>query len=399
MPQYKWYGINLEGKTCTGMQVAQSHHELTSVLFQEEVALLGYRIKRPTPFIHTVSLEEKITFFKQLRLLLAAGIFLDQSLQLIMHQIKKNYFKAVIQDILTDIQNGSTLAHAFRNYPFIFDELSMVIIQSGQESGRMIAALDELSNYQELFLNFKKKIRAILLMPCITFIFFLLIAAIIMIIIVPRFNTLFSSCNQACSTSTTFIFVLSDFVRTIWFPIYSILALLVMMGIKYVIKRTERMHRMMHWCMASLPLLKSITHQITFVYYFQSLALLTKTGIHLVIALEIAQQSIHNYYVRARMERVHQAILEGTSFSAAIMQEQRLFSDQIVALLAVGNESACMPFVFEQIALVYKEQINRTLTTLATLVQPLLMIILGLLITSLVFALYVPLFNLSSVIG
>ncbi len=399
MPQYKWYGIDIMGKTRSGVFVAHSHEELSSLLFQEQIALLRYAIKKPFPLIHTISLAEKITFFRQLRLLLAAGIYLDQALLLIMHQIKKNYFKAIIQDVLTDIQNGITLAHALRNYPLVFDELSIVIVQAGQESGTMVPALEELCTYQELFLNFKKKIRSILLMPFITFVFFVLIATIIIVVIVPRFNALFSSCNQSCSTSTAFIFLLSDFVRTIWFPIYSILAAIIITGISYVLKRSKVMLRAIEWGMVTIPILKTITHHITFVYYFQSLALLTKRGIHLVTALEIAQQSISNYYLRAAMARVQCAILEGASFATAIKNEKSLFPDQVVALLAVGHESACMPFVFEQIAQLYKEQINRTLTTLATLLQPLLMIILGLLITSLVFALYVPLFNLSSVIS
>lgn len=396
MPHFKWYGIDLSGKVQSGVMVARSSEEISSFLFNENIALLQCQTKKQIPFFERVPLPLKISFFKQLTLLLGSGIFLDQALQLVLHQIKSRFFKAIVHDIALDIQHGVPLSNALKNYPTIFDNLTIAMVEAGQESGNLVQALNQLCDHQEILLEFKKKIQAVLLMPAITFIFFIIIALIIFIIIVPTFSDMIISSNQPLSKNTEYMILLSDFIRSKWSGIYLSLVLFFAFVIKYYVLKISRIKSIVHYCVLKLPLIGVVIKNITFAYFFQSLAILTQTGVHLVTALSIAHQSIDNSILKNKLELVRGLIAQGNSLSQSISQQSELFSDHIVALLAVGQESGCLPFIFCQIATVYKEEISRLLTTIATLLQPLLMIILGLLITMLVFALYVPLFNLSS---
>jgi type IV pilus assembly protein PilC len=399
MPHFKWCGIDLSGKLHSGMMLARSPEELSSYLFNENIALVRYQLKKPIPFLQRIPLQIKINFFKQLSLLLGSGIFLDQALQLVLHQVKNRFFKAVIEDILIDIQHGVSLSKALKNYPTIFDNVTIAMVEAGQESGTLVHALEQLCDHQEILLDFKKKIKAVLLVPAITFLFFIIIALIIFLVIVPTFGTMFISANQQLSKSTELIIWTSDFIASKWSVVCLMVILFFTVFIKYYILRITQIKFLTQYCLLATPIIGVVIRNSTFAYFFQSLAILTKTGVHLVTALSIAHQSIGNVILKNKLEQIHTTLAQGNSLSLSVSQQPNLFSEQIVALLAVGQESGCLPFIFYQIASLHKDHVNRLLSTIATLLQPLLMIILGLLITMLVFALYVPLFNLSSVIA
>lgn len=399
MPYFKWYGIDLAGKLCSGVMMTRTEQELSALLHHDDIALLHCKTKKPLPIIQTVSLEMSVTFFRQLSLLLRSGIFLDQALSLVSHQLKKRFFNDIVHDVLTDIRHGVSLSHALSNYPTVFDNVTVQMVQAGQESGKLVEALDQLCTYQETIVQFRKKLYATLLMPAITFIFFIILALIIFVIIVPTFSSMFDSVGQQISTSTAFIIAVSDFIRS-WKIFLSFLAIIVgAIGIRYGIRMSKKMQHGTEYCLLALPLIGDVVKNITFVYFFQSLALLTQTGVHLVTALALARDTIGITILKNKISLLCEAIEQGNSLSGALQNHHDLFSEYVVAMLAVGQESGCLPFIFNQVSLVYKEQINRILTIIATLIQPLLMVILGLLITMLICALYVPLFNLSSVIS
>ena len=398
MPHFKWQGINLSGKVCSGTTMARSVEELSSLLFNEDIALLAFQPKKPLPFIQAVSLDLKINFFKQITLLLGSGIFLDQALQLVVHQIKHRFFKSAVCDILMDIHHGVTLSNALKNYPMLFDDLTIQMVETGQESGKLVEALEQLCDHQETVALFRKKLRLVLLMPAITFLFFIIISLIIFIVIVPTFSSMFISSGQPLSKNTEYMIMISDFIRSWWSVVVVVGVMAVGFIVRYYVFTYKPLKRSIEYCLLAMPIVGGLLRNMTFAYFFQSLGILTKAGVHLVTALSIACQSIGNSVLKDKIELLLEDIQQGNSLSQALSQQPDLFSDHIIALLSVGQESGCLPFIFDQIALLYKEQVNRLLTTLATLVQPLLMIILGLLITMLVFALYVPLFNLSAVI-
>lgn len=394
----KWKGIDLSGAQRAGVMTVRSKEELAARLFHQDISLLSMSYKKPLPIVHSLALHEKIDFFKQMGLLLSSGIFLDQALLLVMHYSKKKFFKETIYDILLDVQHGMSLSKALKNYPTLFDSLTIQMIETGEESGKLSEALEYLCIHQEMIFQFKKKVKAVLLMPCITFLFFLVIASIIFAVIVPSMGSMIHSSGQPLSATTRALLMTSNFVRNGNNMILLIIGSLgSLCGCWYLFSFCQ-IRSFVDACLVRMPLIGALISDITFVYFFQSLAILTKTGVHTVTALSIAYQSVGNKVIKHRISSLVDAIDEGHPLSTAAVQQEKLFSEHVLALLSVGQESSCLPFIFGQIALLYKERIDKFLTTMGTLVQPLLMIILGLLITALVFAVYVPLFNLSTVV-
>lgn len=399
MAYMRWKGIDLTGMNRSGIMMVRCQQELAMKLFQKDIALLSSSYKKPMPIFHALSLEQKIDFFKQLALLLGSGIFLDQALLLMMHYTKKRFFKVIIQDILLDVQHGARFSMALKNYPTIFDVLTIQMIETGEESGKLVEALGYLCMHQDMVFQFKKKVKTVLLMPLITFLFFIAIASIIFIVIVPTLGSMITTSGQNLSTTTCCMLMISEFLHSR----KSIMALVgglsgLIVGGCYIFS-WPKVKESIQYCLVRTPLLSGLIYDSIFVYFFQSLALLTKTGVHTVTALVIAHQSIGNKTIKNQIGMMLDAVQEGHTLTEAAMQQNTLFSEHVLALLSVGQESSCLPFIFGQIAALYKERIDKFLTTMATLVQPLLMIILGLLITALVFAVYVPLFNLSCVIA
>lgn len=235
-------------------------------------------------------------------------------------------------------------------------------------------------------------------MPAITFLFFIIIALIIFIMIVPTFAVMLTSTGKTIAPLTHSMIMISEFIRS-WRPV-AVMAVVIVTGllIRYYSMATKRIKHGIDTCVLALPCIGNLIKKSVFAYYFQSLALLTKTGVHLVTALAIANQSLSHTVLYQAFEELLADVEQGNSLSVALARQPKLFSEHSVALISVGQESGCLPFVFGQIAALYKDQINRLLATIATLLQPLLMIILGLLIGLLVFSLYAPLFNLSEVI-
>lgn len=341
MPQFRWFGIDLGGRMHSGTMMARSVDELSSVLFNDEIALLKCTLKKPLPFIQSVPLHVKIEFFKQLGLLLSSGIFLDQALYLIVHQIKNRFFKTVVQDILIDIQHGVSLSRALRNYATIFDDVTISMVEAGQESGDLVQALKELCDHQEMFLHFKKKVQSILLMPAITFLFFIGIALIIFTIIVPTFSVMFVSANQPMTRNTEYMILLSDFLRSRWSVIAGLIIVCAVGVIKYYVLTCASLKKIVQQCLLKTPVIGTLIRTITFAYFFQSLALLTKSGVHLITAFSISYQSIGNIVLKQYIEQIYDALSQGNSLSQSVNQQSHLFSDHIMALISVGQESGC----------------------------------------------------------
>lgn len=398
MPFFKWYGVDLEGKKRSGSMMARSHAQLDALLLQNNIACLKSRQTKPFVLMWRVPLAVKVQFFKQLSILLGSGIFLDQALELLIHQINNRAFKIVVQDILVSVQHGVRLSQAIMDHPFFFDVLTAHMIEIGQESGKLSQALEQLCVYQENILHFKKQLRNAALLPMITFFFFLIIALIIFIVIVPAFASLFLSTGQQLPEATRIMLQISEFLRHPWTLFGSIMVSIGILISYCCFERTRVYNKLMYW-LYYIPFFGALSVQAMCAYFFHSLFLLTQTGVHLIAALSIVQDMMHHPLMKSIVQTMQQDIQAGISINNALSKYEKIFPLPIQALIAVGQESACLPFMFMQASMLYKEQVSRKLMIISTILQPVLMISIGLMITFLIFAVYLPIFNMSSVIN
>ena len=398
MPFYKWYGVDLEGNKRRGTMMARSVSELDTVLLQSDIACLKWYATKPFVMSKRVPLSMKVQFFRQLAILLQSGIFLDQALELLLHQINHRAFNAVVQDILLSVQHGSRLSQAVMDHPAFFDLLTMHMVEIGQESGKLSQALEQLCHYQDSILHFKKKVRSSAILPIITLLFFVVIALIIFMVVVPAFATLFLTTGQALPQITHYMIAISTALRSPWLWIGSLMTLATVFIGCFFLERSSFYNKILYY-FYHVPFLGPLASQATCAYFFHSLSLLTQAGVHVITALRVVQETMMSSLMKKLIQSIKDDVEQGIPMCQALQRHSAFFPAPVQALIEVGQESGCLPFMFMQASALYKDTVNRRLTVLTTILQPALMIIIGLMITFLIFAVYMPIFNLSSVIS
>lgn len=397
MPYFKWVGVNLAGVTRTGKTFAQSEQALDAMLFKRDVALLRCNQCHPSFFGRSISLKQKIDFFHQLSILLKSGILLPEALMVINEQLDNPRLQEVVNAVSRDVASGLLFSDALRKFPDLFNQVMVQMVHVGNEAGILAESLTMLSGYLESHQEFNKRMRAALLMPILTLIFFLIIAVLIFTIIIPQFTILFSSAKQQLPPLTRKLILVSDFIRS-WYAV----VVLVGIGMIFVMARKYAQSPGGRWRVDGLalrlPIIADVVRYSAMMYLCRSLAMLLKGGMPLVPAMRSAKNSVTNVVLEHHVQYLEREIEAGSSLSVAMAQHpEQIFEQELLSIIKVGEESGQLIAMLEQVAASYQERVNRLLMMVTTLIQPILMIILGLLVTLLIFAVYLPIFSLSQV--
>lgn len=399
MPYFKWKGIDWYGCMHFGTEFARSESDLERLLLKKEIGLVATELVPYVSFFYPISLAVKVQFFKELAILIESGILLHISLDIIEKQISHSNFKKVIQEIKLEVSEGISFADTLEKYPFIFEALIVQMVRSGEESDRLAESLLLLSDYLEKYETFIRKFRAILLLPIITFTLFFIIAFIIFIFIIPSFSSIFKSAGQEISSLTQKLLNISDFLNGIGGLTLS-LSLFFCFIMFYNFLKTKIGKTIFDNFIIKLPFIGQIIKFNNLVYFLQSISLLLRSGVQLVKALELSGKSVRNEYLKSEFLNIAKLVNKGSLLSDAMsMRSNKLFLPDLVAITKVGEETGNLGLMLNKASVFYSEKINRLLSYFLSIIQPILMIILGLLIAALIFAVYLPIFNLPNIIS
>ena len=280
-------------------------------------------------------------------------------------------------------------------FPDVFDLLVVETVRVGERSGCLIESLDNLCAYLEARREFNAKLRSAALTPALTFLFFIAVTLVIFTVVVPRFADVFKSVGQELPAITKAMLAISDFLRS-W---KVLVALGLVGGLGFVLRYCVRLPAVRlatDTVLLKVPLIGQLVKNSSLTYFLRSAAMLVTSGMHVVPALAIAKKSVSNEVLSRQFEEIYHDVQSGYSLSQAMVnREQDFFDAELIALISVGQESGKLGLLLSKAAAVYQEKVNNQLTFIVVMVQPLLMIILGLLITSLIFAVYMPILSLS----
>jgi type IV pilus assembly protein PilC len=398
MPFFRWHGIDLQGNDQYGTLIARSTTELDSRLFSQDIALLSCTTTYPRA-ARSINFSSKAALFNHLATLLKAGIYVDQALELVMLQENSQGLQDVLRDIFLDVHHGNSLSTSLKQYPTIFDSLSVQIIEAGQAAGCLPHALQALAHYYEELIAFRKQLSRALTMPIITAAFFLFVALIIFIVIMPTFSWLFASFNQELPSITRLMLSLSEALRS-WTALILVVACIGVSSLGlYWYRRQKQQCIWLTRCLWRLPLIGSLLQKIHICRFFQSLALLLEGGVSIKPALETVQVTINNPLLLEQLQKPFQAVLAGMPLHEALVSQPSLFGPETLAYMRIGQETGTLGHMMARTATLYQQTINKQLSTITTIIQPLLMIILGLWIALLIIAVYLPIFTLSYAIS
>lgn len=393
MPYYSWKGVDLHARWQKGNIFARTESDLDAILFKKDIALLYFKKKRLIRW--SVGQQEVVNYFIQLHTLTKAGVMIPEALSIIAAYTNHPYFASVCYDIADQVFQGLPLAIALTRYPYIFNTVIVQVVSIGQESGSLPESLEVLVHYLESVLNFQKKLRTAFLLPIVTFIFFLLIIAIIMVVIVPQFVSLCATMQKQVPQSTQMLLNISEFLRSKNSLIMCVvLCLFILLGAHY--KKAARIK--VSGYLLKVPVLKKlIIYQINAVF-FRSTAQLLQGGMPLAKALAIAAESIEYISIKKRFMYVASAVDAGMPLSNSLNECSDYLDQNSIALINVGQETGKLGQMSARIADMYQERLLTQMQRITTLAQPFLLIILGLLIGILILGLYAPIMNLSYII-
>jgi type IV pilus assembly protein PilC len=391
------------GEILEGVYAAENElrlrHELEEkglfvLSLQPKGSIGGFSIRMPQR--HSVPTREFLVFNQELATLLKAGMPLVQSLDLLRRRVETPAFRTVLDDVYERVRSGTALSDAFNAHADLFPRVYMASLLAGERSGSLDAVLRRYVEYTKIIATVKRKTVSALVYPAILVTLALVLVAIIVLKVVPAFSDFYDSFGAQLPFATRMILRISNVVREEFVFIIGAIVAAAIAAVVWV-KRPGQKARFDH-LLLRLPVLGQIAAKFGTSQMARTLATLLTGGLPLVNALDIASQSIGNQYLAGQLEIVSARVREGQSFAGAL-EARRVFPDVAVKMAEVGESTGALQDMLNTVADFYDEEISTNMERFVTLVEPMLLVFMGIVIAGLLLALYMPLFQLSSVLG
>lgn len=396
MPYYWWRGVTLTGGIKKGKLFARSLEHLDELLLKRHIALLSGKaakqwVKWP------IRLHDQIQLFQQLATLIDAGVLIPDALIIVANQIEHYQLQEKMHVVAEVVHAGVPLSMAFMQTGTIDNPIIIQLIKAGEESGRLSYVLDAICSHLTATQDFYRRLRSALLLPGITLLFFLVIVLIIFTAIMPKFIDIFTSMHTKIPPLTQNLLSVSSFLRSAWMGLLvSVAAFVIIIGWRLTRRGVGR--RVLDWIWLKSPLIGPLMTYRFLSYSMRALTVLLEGGMPLDTALHTVRDSLKNHIFKKYLSQLEQDVHGGCSLSEAMIRsEEGLFSQDIIAMIEVGEESGRLPILADRVALTYHARVMQRLSLITTLLQPMVMIILGLLVALLIFAVYGPIFNMSHI--
>jgi type IV pilus assembly protein PilC len=396
MPYYRWRGVELTGNIKKGVLFARSVEHLNHLLIKREIALLTCKPAHRY-FKMPIRLSDKQKVFAQLATLIDAGIRVPEALDIVANQVDHAGLQEIMHDIARQVAEGVSLSSALSVYPHIANQIMVQLVKAGEESGQLAQMLNALCNHLDTMQDFYRQIRSALLLPVITLLFFLGILMIIFIVIMPRFIDIFTSMNKNIPPLTQWLLHISDFMRS---PVMGLLCAVIALIVVFMWRftRSGKGRSFLDRLLLRTPLISTILQQRFLAYVMQTLSVLLAGGMPLLQALTVVRSSIKNSQFASQVEILIGEIESGSSLSDAMARHvDHILSQDVIAMVEVAEASGRLPFLLDRVAHAYQNRVHQRLAWFTLLLQPTVMIILGLLVALLIFAVYGPILSMSSV--
>ena len=391
MKKYKYVGYDRYGNIKYGTCSASDEIKLKEILKKERI-----RIKKFSEITTKIKIskEEILNFTKEILIMLDSGISIIKILD-----IQEQQYKAPLKDILgelkRDILNGDTLGEAFKKYEEIFGSFYIGMIFLGESSGNLDKNLRKICEYLELEIRIIKKIKEVIFYPCILLTFSILILTFLMIYIFPNFIKLFEESKRELPLLTRILIGVSNNFHMIILFFICILIIIIFF-IRYI-KKDRVLKEKYDGILLKVPIIKSFIIGNFIIRFSKNISIMLSSGIVIMDILKLLKNFFENIVIKRELEIIEELLFEGKQLSEGL-KKNNLFPQKYIKLVIVGEKSGELSKVFEQIAKLEEERIERDIKKLLTLVEPILIIILGLILSIIIIAIYLPIFNMSNLI-
>ncbi|WP_028916437.1 type II secretion system F family protein [Pseudoxanthomonas sp. J35] len=396
---FVWEGTDKRGVKIKGEQPAKNANLLRAELRRQGITPTVVKPK-PKPLFgsagKTIAPKDIAFFSRQMATMMKSGVPIVSSLEIIAGGHKNPRMKAMVDQIRTDIEGGSSLYEAISKHPVQFDELYRNLVRAGEGAGVLETVLDTIASYKENVEALKGKIKKALFYPIMTIAVAIIVSAILLIFVVPQFETTFKSFGADLPAFTKMIVAASDFMVSYWWMFLIVMAAGIF-GFLFFYKRSPAFQHFLDKVVLKIPVVGPILHNSAIARFARTTAVTFKAGVPLVEALDSVAGATGNSVYEKAVYRIRDDVAVGYPVNLA-MKQTNLFPHMVIQMAAIGEEAGALDTMLFKVAEYYEQEVNNAVDALASLMEPMIMVVIGVLVGSMVIGMYLPIFKLAATV-
>jgi type IV pilus assembly protein PilC len=395
---YTWEGTDKKGSRISGESRATDINMVKADLRRQGVTPLKVRKKATSIF----TTKKKITsadvtvFSRQLATMMSAGVPMVQAFDIVGRGHENPSMQELVLTIKADVEGGTALADALKKHPLHFEDLFVNLVRAGEHAGVLETLLHKIATYKEKTESIKGKIKKAMFYPAAIVVAAIVVTAILLIFVIPQFESLFSNFGADLPAFTQFVVNISHFVRDYW---WVVLGGFIAFG--YVVgniwKRSRKFRHSVDRILLKVPVIGMILNKSALARFSRTLATMSAAGVPLVEALDSVSGATGNVVYSDAVLRMREDVATGQSLQLA-MKQRNLFPNMVIQMVAIGEESGSLDDMLNKVADFYEEQVDNAVDAMSSLMEPIIMVVLGTLVGGLVVAMYLPIFKMGSAI-
>ncbi len=392
---YVWEGKDKAGKVIRGEMRAGGESVVNATLRRQ--GILVTKVKKQRLRGGGKVTDKDITLFtRQLATMMKAGVPLLQSFDIVAKGAANPAVAKLLIEIKTEVETGSALAAAFRKYPLYFDNLFCNLVQAGEQAGILENLLDRLATYKEKILAIKSKIKGALFYPIAIIAVAFIITAIIMIFVIPAFKEVFTNFGADLPAPTLIVMGISDWFVANWYVIFPAIGAGIY-GFLEAWKRSKPVQIFMDRLMLRMPIFGDLVRKSTIARWTRTCSTMFAAGVPLVEALDSVGGASGNYVYQVATKQIQGEVSTGTALTVA-MQNANVFPSMVIQMVSIGEETGALDSMLGKVADFYEQEVDDAVEALSSLMEPMIMVVLGTLIGGMVIAMYLPIFKIGGAV-
>jgi type IV pilus assembly protein PilC len=399
MPIFTWQGTNKEGRKIKGEQAADNMNAAKAILRRQGITPIKVK-KKPkdlfTPRKPPIKPADIAIFSRQLATMMSSGVPLMQSMQIIGEGHENASMADMLLKIKEDVESGTSLANSLAKFPLHFNDLYVNLINAGEQSGTLEALLDEIATYQEKSEALKAKIKKALVYPISIIVVAFVVTAILMIFVIPQFQDLFAGFGADLPALTVMVIDISEYFQQYWWLIFGTMIGTVV-GILEAKKRSRKVQHFFDRYLLKIPVIGDIQYKGAIARFARTLSTMSKAGVPLVEAMDSVAGATGNIVFSEATLVMKDDVSTGTQLNKS-MSDSGLFPNMPIQMVAIGEESGALDSMLAKVADFFEREVDDAVDNMTALMEPMIMAFLGVVIGTLVIAMYLPIFKLGQAV-
>jgi type IV pilus assembly protein PilC len=396
---YGWEGTDRKGNRISGETRGANAAQVRAELRRQGINPAKVNKKAAplfSPRKKKITAGDIAVFSRQLATMMEAGVPVVQAFEIVGRGHENPSMGDLVLGIKADIESGTSMANALRKQPLYFDDLFCNLVEAGEAAGVLDTLLDKVATYKEKTESLKGKIKKALFYPAAVIVVAIVVTAVIMIFVIPQFKELFEGFGADLPAFTLLVIAISDFLQAWWYIILGgFIATVYALG--GVHKRSRKFREMVDRLLLKIPVIGMILHKAAVARFARTLSTIFAAGVPLVESLESVAGATGNIVYSDAVMRMREDVATGQSLTLT-MKQQNLFPHMVVQMTSIGEESGALEDMLSKVADFYEEEVDNAVDALSSLLEPLIMVVIGGLVGSLIIAMYLPIFKMASVV-